>query len=150
MGNDALFPCEPQRCPQVLKFAPCRTFGAAEFRVGLAGAWFDVRTPLRPPTSSAPWPFCYADTSQHRRIRSGIDFTRSDGVSCLAGVAGGYGSTSAITGVRLVWATGNFANIDRVSLIRRVSRSNWSMASSSTWRRLRSPNSKRFSGLSRR
>jgi hypothetical protein len=61
------------------------------------------------------------DTTARRRFRSSVVYTRSDGVECIASVGGAYGSNGAITGVRLVWGGGNFANVGSVTLIRRVS-----------------------------
>ena len=58
--------------------------------------------------------FVPADTNHRRRVRSAVSFTRSDGADCHAVVGGAYGSSGAITGVRLVWVSGNFANVGRV------------------------------------
>lgn len=62
-----------------------------------------------------------ADTNARRRFRSSVVYTRSDGSDCHVVVGGAYGSASAITGVRLVWGSGNFANVGSVTLLRRVS-----------------------------
>lgn len=60
------------------------------------------------------------DTDARRRFRSSVVYTRSDGAECLVTVAGAYGSAGAITGVRLIWGTGNFANVGSVTLLRRL------------------------------
>lgn len=71
--------------------------------------------------ASAEVTFVPEDSAHRRRFRSVLDYTRSDGVECLVSVAGAYGTNAAITGVRLIWASGNFANVGKVALLRRVS-----------------------------
>ena len=64
--------------------------------------------------------FTPGDTAHRRRFKSSVIFTRSDGVESLVEVGGAYGATTAITGVRLAWGSGNFAANGRVTLLKRV------------------------------
>jgi len=67
--------------------------------------------------------FVPADANQTRRFRAYMIYNRSsDGVEIPIIVGGSYGiTTSAITGVRLILGSGNWANVGKVDLIRRVS-----------------------------